>query len=135
MFKYLKTIGAHSGAPEFENLKAKTTMVIMNGSLCEMEDGYLSNSYTEGKAKFIALEEKADGVYKTSIKCLRVLPGMLFEVDFIGEAHSIPAGTYVMPINGDYGCILHCEEGSSGIEVVDSSNVEATGKIIVTIHR
>ncbi len=134
MFKYLKTIGAHTCAPEPEHLRIKTSTVINVGALCEMSDGYISNSYTEGKSKFIALEEKADGVYKSFVKCMRILPGMLFEVEYIGEIKNIPAGTLVMPICNEYGNLLHCEEGISGIEVVDTSAFESTGKITVTIH-
>ena len=135
MFKYLKTIGAHTCAPEPEHIRVKTATVIKSGALCEMVDGYISSSYTEGKSKFIALEEKAAGVYKRSIKCIRVLPGMLFEVAFIGEVNNIPAGSLVMPICSDYDNYLHCEEGTSGIEVVNTDSYETTGTITVTIHR
>ena len=135
MFKYLKTIGAHTGAPETERVRVKTAAVIQVGAMFEMSDGYLSNSYTEGKSKFIAIEEKAPGVYKSSIECIRVLPGMLFEVEFIGEINNIPAGTSVMPICSEYDNYLHCEEGTSGIEVVNTDSYATTGKITVTIHR
>ena len=134
MFKYLKTIGAHSGAAEPEYLRVKTATTVKLGTLCEVSDGYLSNSYTAGKTKFVSLEGKEHDENKKFIKCLRVLPGMFFEVDFMGEVENIPAGTMVMPINDSDDNYYHCEEGSGRIEVIDSDCFATTNKIIVTIH-
>lgn len=135
MFNYLKTIGAHSGAPEPEFMPVLAATAIVKGSICEMEAGALTNSFTAGKSKFVALEGKAAKEAKGEIKCIRVLPGMIFDVEFNGDPTELAAGMLVTPLTGSDGCYIYCEDGEGGtIEVVDASSYDSTGMITVTIH-
>ena len=85
MFKYIKTIGAHSGAPEIEYLPVDSSTRIVKSSLCQIKDGYLVSEYVVGKSTFIPLEGKEEYDGKKKIKCIRILPGMLIECDFYGD--------------------------------------------------
>ena len=134
MFKYLKTIGAHCGAPEPEYMGVSNNCTITSGSLCEMHSGVLTSKLTQGKSKFITLEDKESGDGNTKIKCMRVLPGMIFAVDFEGEIANIDVGTLVSPTTDSDGYYCYCGEGSGALEVVDTSDYDKMGKIALTIH-
>ncbi len=135
MFNYLKTIGAHCGAPEPECMPVAAFDVFAKGSICEMNAGYLANSYTAGKSKFLVLEDKAAKDGKDALKCVRILPGMLLEADFTGDPSELAAGMLVAPLIGGDGSYIYCEDSDAGtIEVVDASSYEDTGRITVTIH-
>lgn len=134
MFKYVKTIGAHCGAPEPELFAINNASNMPAGCLCELLNGRITSSDNDGKSKFITLERKVANDGKTKIKCIRVLPGMLFDVDFDGDTANAPAGDFVSPALDDEGFLTLCEEGGTNIEVVDTSKYNNTGKITVTIH-
>ena len=134
MFKYLKTVGAHSGAPEIERMPAEASAVIPKFCLCEMDNGYLSHTYTEKKHKFLILEEKKENDGKTHIDCIRLLPGMILECDFIGNTDSIKIGSLINASCEESLCYDHCEDGSGNIEVVDTADLEKRYKLSVTIH-
>ncbi len=135
MFNYLRTIGAHSGAPEPECMPVAAAAVFCKGCICEMSAGVLANSFTEGKSKFLVLEEKKANDGKRAVKCIRVLPGMIFEADFTGDPTELAAGMLVTPLLGGDDNYIYCEDGEGGtIEVVDASEYESTGRITVTIH-
>ena len=134
MFKYVKTIGAHCGAPEPEKMSISNATAVTMGSICEMNSGNISCDYTEGKSKFITLEDKAANDGKTKIKCIRILPGMLFSVEFSGTIANVTVGTLVSPKADSAGFYTSCTEGSGILEVVDKSEYASTGRITVTIH-
>ena len=134
MFKYIKTIGAHCGAPEPEYMPVEASAEILKGSMCEMVDGFLTNAYTTGKSKFLPLESKEVNDGKKFIKCIRILPGMLIEASFLGDFSSIKAGTLTTITTDGNEAFNYCEEGSGQFEVVDTTDCEKTNKITVTIH-
>lgn len=134
MFKYIKTIGAHSAAPEFEYLPVDPSSSIIEGSMCEMVDGFLTNAYTTGKSKFLPVETKTETDGKNFIKCIRILPGMLIEASFLGDFSSIKAGTMTTITSSGIEAYNYCEEGNGQFEVVDTTNCSVTNKITVTIH-
>lgn len=134
MFKHIKTIGAHCGAPEPERMPIGKTASMPEGCLCELQDGNIVSAVTAGKAKFITVESKASDDGRNKIKCIRVLPGMLFRTKFTGDVDSTPAGTLIMASTDTNGFYTQCKEGSGTIEVIDTSEHYTTGNITVTIH-
>ena len=135
MFKYLKTIGAHSGAPEIEYLPVRSDSCIYKDSLCEMQAGYLSNSFTNGRSKFIPIETKNEtDTDKTHVKCIRILPGMFIECEYMGDISNISAGSPLVAACEDVDHYFCCQEGDGCFEAVDVSSYDKTGTIIVTLH-
>ena len=134
MFKYLRRIGAHSQAPEIEHMPISDSSNIAEGCLCEMSDGYLVSGFDYVKTKFITIEQKVKNDGKTTIACIRALPGMMFETNFVGEPENISAGSLVSPVVSGDGNYRGCGEGEGLLEVVDCSTCAETGRIIVTIN-
>lgn len=134
MFKYLRTIGAHCGAPETENMPVDPEASIDKGSMCEMVGGLLTNAYTVGKSKFIPVENKRTGDGKKFLKCIRILPGMLIEANFIGDFSSVKAGDLVNITTQDDEAYTYCEIGDGQFEVVNTENTYTHNTITVTIH-
>ena len=134
MFKYLKTIGAHSGAAEIERMPVEASAIIPKNCLCEMNMGYLSNTYNEHKTKFVTLEDKSENDGKNYIDCIRALPGMIFECDFIGSIENVGIGSLINAGNEPDNYYDHCEDGSGDIEIVDISTYAKTNRIKVTFH-
>ncbi len=134
MFRYLKTVGAHCAAPETEYMPVEPSSSIIDGSMCEMVDGFLTNSYTTGKSKFLPLETKTEDDGKKFIKCIRILPGMLIEAHFLGDFSSVKAGDLITITTTDREAYTYCEEGNGQFEVVDTTDCYETNRITVTIH-
>ncbi len=134
MFKHIKTIGAHCGAPEPERMPIGKTASMPEGCLCELQAGALTSSVSAGKAKFITVEKKEADDGRNKIKCIRVLPGMLFRTKFTGDIDSTPAGTLIAATTDSDGFYTQCQEGSGTLEVIDTSEYTSTGNITVTIH-
>ena len=134
MFKYLRRIGAHSQAPEIEHMPISDSSNIIAGCLCELRDGYIVSGFDYIKTKFITIEQKVKNDGKTTIACIRALPGMMFETNFVGEPENISAGTLVSPVVSGDGNYRGCGEGEGLLEVVDCSTCAETGRIIVPIN-
>ena len=134
MFKYIKTIGAHCGAPETERMPISKTASMPEGCLCELQAGALTSSVSAGKAKFITIEKKEADDGKNKIKCIRVLPGMLIKVEYTGDIDNATVGTLIEASADSDGFYTQCQEGSGTLEVIDTSEYTSTGNITVTIH-
>lgn len=134
MFKYLRRIGAHSQAPEIEYMPIANGSNITTGCLCELHDGYLVSNCNYIKSKFINIEDKVKNDGKTTLACIRVIPGMMFETKFVGDPENISAGSLVSPIASGDGSYMCCGDGEGVAEVVDCSECAESGKIIVTIN-
>ncbi len=131
MYKYIRNIGAHCGAPEIEYMPVKNSTTIREGCVCQMSHGYLENGVDYTKAKFITIESKKANDGKTAIACIRTSPTMMFEVKFIGDDENATAGCTAGPIMSSDGCYDSCDDSEGALEIVDGSEYSKTGKIIV----
>ena len=87
MFKYIRTVGAHTAAPEISTHYVDVQASISAGSVMFRNDyGLTTYSLNEdhSDAKYLVLEnydhEKSAGAVKTML----ILPGMIFEVGYTG---------------------------------------------------
>ena len=136
MFKYLKNMYGASGTPEVIDIPVRDYDDIPVGTLAGFYEYGID--YANGGKKgrtFVTVEEKIRNDGKTSIKAMKALPGMLFEVQLINvnEIEEIAVGSLVAS-NTDSSShhIYVCPEGGDFIEVISTAEYEKTGKIIVT---
>ena len=76
MFKYIKTIHSHTVA-ETSRHSVYTDMEITKGTICQISGGYLQHTCNAGKALYLVIEDKKSDDGKTSVDCIRLLPGMM----------------------------------------------------------
>ena len=93
MFKYIKTVGAHTAAPEIVSMPVDVQGSFKAGSVMfRNETGLTPYTYMEDHSspKYLALEDyNYDGINVGKIKAMMILPGMIFETEY--------------PENGDVG--------------------------------
>ena len=133
MFKYLRTMNS-CASPEILEIHTNNSNVFHEGSICTTTAyGYLENTLTEGAPKYLVLENKAAGDGKLKIRCMKILPGMLFEADGGSNPDSF--------IPGFRGCIaknhldqnaLFCEDGND-LEIIAYPVCDNVDKVIVTV--
>ena len=103
MFKYIKTVGAHTAAPEISYFTVDVMGSFKAGSVLFYNDVGLT-PYTchedHSGAKYFALEDYnyVDG-YTGKIKAMVILPGMIFEADYPGSGDV--GGSYLLALAED----------------------------------
>jgi hypothetical protein len=91
MFKYIKTIHSHTVA-ETTKRPVYDDIYFPMGAICQLSDGYLNQSHEDGKPSYLTIEEKKFNDGKTSIDCIRLLPGMMLMVTYTPETTPIGVG-------------------------------------------
>ena len=137
MFKYVKTFNAASGGVEPEYLPVKDTDTFTQGCVCELSVGYLANTITDGKTKFVTLDEKTPGDGKKKLPCMRVLPGMVFETLYVGDESMLYPGNCLNFDTDTKGChSIIRPETAKYVEIVDCTHYDDQYAVLaVTINR
>ncbi len=134
MFKYLRTMNNGSASPEILEIKTSNANTFREGSICTTSEyGFLENTLTEGAPKYLVLENKTASDGKVKIRCMKILPGMLFEADGGSNPDNFNIGMR--------GCIsqdslkqnaLFCESGTD-LEIIAYPVCDNVDKLIVTV--
>ena len=134
MFKYIRTLNT-TATPEIMYVKTGADFAIVEGALFTVDEyGYAINMLSEFKPYYLALEEKVQDDTKTKIRCMRVSPDMLFEVDvFSDENTGVATGICVSIATDENSCYAKATLSSgSQLEIIDPNNYQKTAKLIVT---
>ena len=95
MFKYVRTINSHISAPEVFNITALYQTKIYEGALYTTDSGgHLSADLTDSCPKYIALENKTLSEFTRPIRCIKVLPGMVFETQYSSNPDELNVGMH-----------------------------------------
>ena len=115
MFKYLRTLNNSASAPE--TMRVNSAYVsederYCKGAIFTLFEGNMQYELEEGKPLYCLLESKSAGDGKESIIAMRIMPGMIFEVE---SSHGSPiaVGSLVKPTydqDGNVACITEESE-------------------------
>lgn len=132
MFTYLKTMNQHSCAVEPIWLPVEDDAVFAQGAVCQMNEGVLS-SMELGKPKYITMERKAAGDGKTTLKCFKVLPGMIFKADVYGDITGMAVGDLVALAQDENDNNVSVNLGDGEIEIINLDTYSTDGTVTVSI--
>lgn len=132
MFTYLKTMNQHSCAVEPIWLPVEEDAVFVPGAVCQMNEGVLT-SMELGKPKYITMEHKSAGDGKTTLKCFKVLPGMLFKADVYGDITGMYVGELVALAQDSNDNNVFVNLGEGEIEIINLDTYSTDGTITVSI--
>ena len=132
MFKYLRTMNSHVSAPEICYLTGSGTSTIYANTVYTVDDsGYLSSSAEPGRTRYIALESKAKGK-EMEVKCLRVMPGMVFETFGNSNHEFFKVGLRGTFSEGVGNALEYFIEGGTDLEIVAHHYSETPDDVMVT---
>ena len=78
MICYVKTIHSHTIAEIFKR-KVIDTSSIKAGSICQLNNGYLTNKRESDCPNYLVIEDKIPTDGKTYVDCIRLVPGMILK--------------------------------------------------------
>ena len=132
MFKYVRTINAHISAPEIFYLKAAYSSAIYENSVYTIEDsGYLAPVLAENRTKYIALENKPTGIER-DVKCMRVMPGMVFETISSVDPQYFKVGLRGVASESSGNALDSFVDGGNELEIVDHHYSENSNSLLVS---
>lgn len=132
MFTYLKTMNQHTAAVEPIWLPVADDAVFVPGAVCQMSDGVLT-SMDIGKPKYVTMEHKNAGDGKDTLKCFKVLPGMLFKADVYGDITGMYVGDLVTFAQDTNENNVYVNLGEGEVEIINLDTYAADGTVTVSI--
>lgn len=105
MFKYLKTLNAGTVSPEVLELPTGYVDNVLEtfeaGAIVSLANNGKLTSSTLKASKYYTLEAKASGDGKSSAKCFKITPGMLF-LGKLSDPTGVEAGLGIGITRGSY---------------------------------
>ena len=136
MFKYVKNLNGSHATPEVIEIPVVSSETIPEGTLGSYFEEYIEfyNGGRPGRS-YITVENKESDDGKTTIKVIKALPGMVFEVPLADTTtvNEISVGKLISSReNNASKHVKVCPEEGTFIEVVSTADFKSTGKILVT---
>ena len=136
MFKYLKTLNSDSHPSEIISVKALSgdddLCIVKAGAIASVSYGEICSTYSSSTPMYLTVDSKPKEA-EQYIKCIRIFPGMLFEVDV---APDVDTGNYqigslcdAMADDTGKGAYI-TTDGEFRFEITDVSNL-SNGKVTV----
>ena len=131
MFKYVRTINSHISAPEICYITGGYSSVIYENTVYTVGDnGNLEPVLTEGRTRYITLENKPSGVER-GVKCIRVMPGMVFETNGNSDPQYYKVGLRGTAGESTGGSLGNFTECGNDLEIVDHHYCENEETVLV----
>ena len=120
MIKYVRTINSHIGAPEICYMTGSYSSAIYANSIYSIDQyGYLTPQFIKESHKYLTLESKKSNTTEKLIKCIRVMPGMVFETTSISNPEGYKAGLRGTLGEGPGGSLQYFLEEGNDVELFD----------------
>ena len=141
MFKYLKSLNSGKAAPEIVKIKVTNNEVLYNDHIYELSHGSLANcDATLNAVRFMPVENVNPAEQGGYIHGFFITGDMIFECDkispeLIEEEYEWAPGYWLKLINENGGANgIDCMYDEYGAFIVDVSELEKTGKVLVKIY-
>lgn len=134
MFKYIRTMNSCQSVPEIVKIQVPINLEFCEGEICSVnEAGQLTYSIASSYVKYLVLENKKENESKAELRCMRILPGMLFEADLSEDGFEYLAigNTFELSTKNSHNLFVGPLTGND-VEIISTLNYPKGRKVIVT---